>query len=198
MVPPTVPWWGRLSSLLAPILLIGGWTLAASLQPGGFDSVRLTISALAAEDAASRWVMTAAIAGTGICHLLTAAALRPAAPAGRWLLALGGAATIVVAVFPLPSSSGKSAAHGAAALAAFVLLSVWPLWSPRATARPPVPWGLRRPVARTAAVVLLAGAVAFGLSSTQGWTTSGLVERLTAGAQALWPLVVVASVPRRR
>ena len=35
----TVPRWGVLSSVAAPVLLIGGWTLAARLQPGGFDSV---------------------------------------------------------------------------------------------------------------------------------------------------------------
>ena len=29
-----VPWWGVVSSGAAPVLLVGGWTLAAWLQPG--------------------------------------------------------------------------------------------------------------------------------------------------------------------
>ena len=39
-----VPWWGVLSSAAAPVLLAGGWTVAAMLQPGSFDQVRQTIS----------------------------------------------------------------------------------------------------------------------------------------------------------
>jgi hypothetical protein len=43
-----VPWWGVVSAAAAPVLLVGGWTLAAGLQPGSFDPVADTISALAA------------------------------------------------------------------------------------------------------------------------------------------------------
>jgi len=69
-----------------PVLMIGGWTVAAALQPGSFDQVTGTISALAGYAATDRWVMTLALAGVGICHVVTALALRPAAaPAGwRW------------------------------------------------------------------------------------------------------------------
>ena len=42
-----VPWWGVISAAAAPVLLIGGWTVAAGLQPR-FDPVSDTISALAA------------------------------------------------------------------------------------------------------------------------------------------------------
>ncbi len=197
MHPLTVPWWGRLSSLLAPVLLIGGWTLAASLQPRGFDSVTGTISELAGYDATSRWVMTAGIAGTGVCHLLTAAALRPAAGAGRLLLALGGVFTLLVAVFPLPEGGGSSAAHSVVAFVAFVLLTTWPVASPRGLVRGFVPWGLRRAVARTAFALLALATLAFFAAVVLGWSPVGLLERVVAGAQALWPLAVVISVPRR-
>jgi len=196
MVPLTVVWWGRLSSLLAPVLLIGGWTVAAALQPGGFDSSTGTISELAGLDAASRCVMTAGIAGTGVCHLLTASALRPAARAGRWLLALGGAFTVLVAVFPLPAGGGSSAAHSIVAFAAFVLLTVWGAFSPRSSVRGFVPWGLRRPVARTACAVLALATLGFFAAVVLGAGPVGLLERVAAGAQALWPLAVVVSVPR--
>jgi hypothetical membrane protein len=195
--PLTVAWWGRLSSLLAPILLIGGWTVAAALQPGGFDSATGTISELAGYDAASRWVMTAGIAGTGVCHLLTASALRPAARGGRILLALGGVFTLLVAVFPLPAGGGSSAAHSVVAFVAFVLLTVWAALSPRSTVRGFVPWGLRRSVARSACAVLALLTLGFFAAVVLGAGPVGLLERLAAGAQALWPLAVVLSVPRR-
>jgi len=193
-----VPWWGRVSSALAPVFLIGGWTLAASRQVGGFDPVRRTISELAALDATDRWIMTAGIAGTGICHLVTAASLRPAASAGRTILAVGGAFTVFVAVFPLPAGGGSSQAHSAVALAAFVALSVWPFAStPRVDEGASVAWGLRRPVAISAGVVLVGLLVGFGASLSPG-TAVGLTERLVAGAQSLWPLAVIATTPRRQ
>src|SRR3984957_19143524 len=92
-----VPWWGLVSSAAAPVLLAGGWTLAAGLQPGSFDAVASTISSLAAVGAADRWVMTLALAGAGACYVITGLALRPASPAGRLILMTGGAATGLVA-----------------------------------------------------------------------------------------------------
>jgi len=49
-----VPWWGVLSAAGAPVLLVGGWTVAAALQPGSFSQVTSTISALAAYDFTAR------------------------------------------------------------------------------------------------------------------------------------------------
>jgi hypothetical protein len=53
-----VPWWGTVSSAAAPVLLVGGWTAAAALQPH-FDQIADTVSSLAAPGATDRWVMTA-------------------------------------------------------------------------------------------------------------------------------------------
>jgi hypothetical membrane protein len=183
------------------VSLIGGWSVAAALQSGGFDAVTGTISALAAVGADQRWVMSVAIAVTGVCHMITAAALQPAAPRGRLLLALGGAATVLVALLPLGAPSPVPLLHGAAALAAFVLLGVWPAAAPApADARmdAPAAWGLRRGVSRTAAAVLLTLTAAFLVASVTGMHAVGAVERAAAAAQALWPAVVVASVPRLR
>ena len=52
-----VAWWGVISAVAAPVLLIGGWTVAAGLQPR-FDPVADTVSALAAIGATDRWVMS--------------------------------------------------------------------------------------------------------------------------------------------
>jgi hypothetical membrane protein len=180
------------SSLLAPVLLIGGWTLAASLQTGGFDPRVRTISELAALDATDRWVMTVAIAATGVCHLVTSLGLRPAARTGRILLALGGVATLLVAVFPLPAG-GSSSAHTAVAVASFALLTVWAPYA--GTTDPSAPWGLRRGVALASGAVLGILTLVFFASVLAGADDVGLTERLAAGAQALWPAVVVATVP---
>jgi hypothetical membrane protein len=184
-----VPWWGVLSSAAAPVLMIGGWTVAAALQPGNFDPVTETISALAAHGAAHRWVMTAALAGLGICHITTGLALRPAARPGRLLLMAGGVATIVVAANPLPAAGGGSLPHGLAAGAGFVALAIWPAagWRRHQS----VPGGLR-PAACAAATVVLLGLL--GWFAAELWTGGGqigLSERVLAGAQSLWPLAVV-------
>ena len=181
---PPVAWWAIVSSVLAPIALIGGWSLAASRQPAGYDPVRDTISALAARGAVDRWIMTIALAVLGCCHIVTASGLRPARLAGRIVLALGGLATLGVAAFPLPVH-GTSAAHAAFAFLAFGCLSTWPA---PASARDAGP-ALTARVSRLATVVLLALLVLFGL--TLDSSAAGLTERVLAGAQALWPAVVV-------
>jgi len=197
-----VPSWVVLSSAAAPVLLIGGWSLAARRQPGGFDSGVETISALAALDANERWIMTGALAGVGLCHLMTAAGLHPASPLGRAVLALGGAATVGVAAFPLPAGGGSSAAHTATAAVAFGALAVWPLLSPRrggrdaaAVRRPDAAWALRPASAVVAGAVLLGLVGWFGVTLGTGERV-GLAERVAAGAQALWPFVVVLAARR--
>jgi hypothetical membrane protein len=178
-----VPWWAVLSAALAPVLLIGGWTLAAARQKPGFSSVRDTISALAARDATDRWLMTAALYGVGLCHLVTAAGLRDAAPVGRLTLALGGAATLAVAAFPLPMP-----AHLPPAWLAFTALAVWPAFAWRAGA---AAVGLRPGVALAAAGILVALALWLVVALFADAARVGLAERFAAGAQALWPLFVV-------
>lgn len=65
-----LPWWTRCSASAAPVLLIGGWTVAGARRPPGYDPVARTISALAALGASDRWIMTSGLVGVGVCHLL--------------------------------------------------------------------------------------------------------------------------------
>lgn len=181
---------GLLSAVAAPVLLIGGWTVAAARQPE-YDAVSGTISALAALDATDRWLMTAALTGLGLCYVVTAWSLRPAHRLGRWLLVVGGVATVLVAAFPLPSGDGRSTAHTVAAGAALVAPALWPAAAWRRGAHG---WPLRRGPALVAAAVLL-GLVGW-FAVERGGDRVGLAERVAAGAQALWPLVVVAAVAR--
>jgi hypothetical membrane protein len=179
-----IPWWAVLSATLAPVLLIGGWTVAAARQGPGFSSVRDTISALAGRGATDRWLMTAALYGLGLCHLVTALGLRSAAPTGRILLALGGVATLAVAAFPLPRE-GDSAPHTVAAWIAFAVLAIWPAFAGGAV--PSL-------VAFGGAALLVGLALWLGVSLFVDQPRLGLAERFAAGAQALWPLVIVLSV----
>ena len=182
----TVPGWALASAIAAPVGMIGGWTLAASRQPS-FDPTQETISALAATPATDAWIMTAGLALTGLAHLVTAAGLRPAPRAGRALLALGGAATLAVAALP---SDVAPRAHGIAATIGFGALALWPAFSTR-------PTGVLRPaVSVTASVALVGLLAAFGAELARGGDAVGLTERALAGAQALWPLVVVVALRR--
>ena len=193
-----VPWWAVVSSLAAPVLLIGGWTVAAAVQPLTFDAVVRTISELAARDTPHRWLMTSALVGVGLSHLATACALRPAAAAGRLVHGLGGLATLLVAAFPLPAGGRTSSAHTAAAAVAFVSLAVWPAFA----------WRRQRFPGQTVAVFLgprVSAAATCALLLTLAWFFAellvsgqrvGLAERVAAGAQVVWPLAVVLSVRR--
>ncbi len=180
----SVPWCGLVSSAAAPVLLVGGWTVAAGLQPGSFNPVSGTISALAARGATDRWVMTLALAAVGACYVITGLALRPAASPGRLILMSGGAATALVAAFPETAGDGGSPLHTLWAAIGFVALAVWPL-----AARGP---GLPGPGVRAvAAGVLLGLLVWFGTELIGGGQQVGLAERVLAGAEAVWPLATV-------
>lgn len=174
------------SSAAAPVLLIGGWLLAESRQPPGFDPFRDAISDLAAIGATDRVIMTVALAGTGLAHLITAYGLTDAARTARLLIALGGVATILVAVFPLPEQ-GSSAAHTAVATVAFLALAVWPFFSGGAAP------ALRPPVSLLAGAILLGLVTWFGVTLQTGGPL-GLAERAAAAAQAVWPLLVALSL----
>ncbi|MEU8519005.1 DUF998 domain-containing protein [Streptomyces sp. NBC_01216] len=188
----SVPRWALISSGCAPVLLVTGWVFAAFLEGAAYDPVRQTISVLAAYGAAGFWVMTAALFALGVCHLITAWGLRPAARPGRLALACGGVAALAVALNPAPSSGG-SLRHGAVAATGFVLLAAWPLLAVPSDRGGP--WALRPAPALAASAVMAVGA-GWYLLETQGHGAAGVAERFTTGVQALWPFVVVASCLR--
>jgi hypothetical membrane protein len=179
-------------SACAPVLLIGGWTVAGQLQPSSYDPLQDTISSLAGLGARDRWVMTTASIGLGLCYVLIAYGLRAAANPGRLMLVAGGAATLLVTGLPLPRV-GSSTSHGTVAAAGFVAMAVWPLGSSRRATFGTQPWALRKRAAggATLGLLLLLGCFGLALSSHE---FAGLAERAAAGAEALWPLVVVLSV----
>ena len=187
----SLPRWAALSAALTPVGMIGGWTLAAARQGPGFDAIRDTISALAAQSAAAPSIMTAGLALTGVGHLATAVALRPAALAGRLLLGAGGVATVLVAALPVDASPG---AHGIAAAVGFGALSIWPAAASRRGAT-----GVLSPRVGALATGALLALLAWFVVELQhlaadGGTRTGLAERAVAGVQSIWPLLVVGAL----
>ncbi|GGY89861.1 DUF998 domain-containing protein [Streptomyces nitrosporeus] len=216
-----VPWWILLSSVSAPVLLVGGWAVSAVLQGPGYDPASATISTLAADGAAGYWVMTPALVGLGVCHVVTAWGLRPAAPAGRAALAGGGLTAMLLALFPAPSSGG-SLDHGVVVTIGFSLLALWPVLAVRRladggpvrgpeapdragapTAPAPAgpafagdaPWGLRPGPSLVATALMWLGGAWF-LLALYAHDTAGAAERVVTFAQSFWPLVVVLSCVR--
>lgn len=198
-----VPTWAVAAAAAAPVLLVTGWTVAGARQPSGYDPVRDTISELAGPDAADPWIMTGALVLFGSCYLAIAAVLHAAGLPSRFLLAVGGMATIALVAFPRPSVGG-SLGHGTVATVAVLALALWPagtaLWLPRGPvvghlAPLAPPWAFRRAVGLSATGLLLGLVGWFALEVNVGSRT-GLAERVTALAVALWPLLAVLSARR--
>jgi hypothetical protein len=186
-----IPWWGVVSAVVAPVLLVSGWTIAAWLQPGAYNPVADTVSALAAGGAADRWVMTLTFPVVGACEVITSLALRPAASAGRLILIIGGLAGALVAASPEPAGGGGSVRHTFGAAVGLGAMAVWPVVAQRRG--PSVPWGLRPVVSDGASVVLLGALAWFGAELVTGGGQAGLAERLLGGMQTLWPVLVIMS-----
>jgi hypothetical membrane protein len=185
-----MPWWGVVSSVLAPVFLIGGWTVAAALQPVPFDAVSRSISALAAQGMPYRWVITIALLGVGACHAITGLALRPVAEAGRLMLIFGGLSGMVIAAYPQHVHSG-SPIHEIFSASGVLLMTFWPVAGMRVD--PGAPAALR-PEAAWAYGLLTLGLLLWFTTQLFGGSDLGLAERAITADQSLWPLAVVLSV----
>jgi hypothetical membrane protein len=179
-----------MTAAAAPALLVAGFLFAANLQPVSYDSLRDTISALAARGAADPWVMTAAIAAVGTCYLVTALGLSPARRIGRLALAGAGVATLSIAAFPTPLH-GFSRPHALAVIAACATMCAWPVLAAH-----------RRHRARLLRIGpnVVATAVTFGLivwfTLEMNGSDLGLAERCAAVVPALWVFPVALGARR--
>ncbi|MYS24106.1 Protein of unknown function [Streptomyces sp. DvalAA-14] len=184
-----VAWWALLSSAIAPLVLLAGYTTGAALEGHRYNPVRQTISVLAAGDNDGYWALTSTLIAVGACHLVTALGLRPAARAGRLCLAGGGLAAILLVLFPAPAKGG-SLPHGWVVGVGFSLLAVWPLLA--MDHRPDAPWALRPAPSKAASALMWLGALWFVIELETGGVV-GIAERVVTSAQAAWPVVVVVS-----
>jgi hypothetical membrane protein len=180
-----IPPWALASSIAAPLVLIVGWTLAARAQPGGFDSISGTISALSDYPATDRWIMTGALIAAGICHLITSRGVCPRGSGARRALTVAGLATIAVGAVPL---SSIGALHALCAAVSFGALAFWPVLARRAMLtqwRGTSVWML----------FFLLLIVCVVMSQPAGGV--GLLERVLAAGECLWPAAVALRLTRR-
>lgn len=182
-----IPWWVVAAACAAPVLLIGGFSVATAIQPPSYNPVRDTISELAGQGATDSWVMTSALAGVGLCFLLTAIGLQSARPVGRALLAAGGAAVLLIAVFRQPHR-GYSLPHELAVIAAGLTCCTWPVFASHR--RHPALLLTRTPSIAAAGVSL--GLAAWYSLESHG-ALLGLAERCAAAAPPLWLLAVAVT-----
>jgi hypothetical membrane protein len=183
-----IPWWAAVAAGTAPVLLIGGFFIAASIQPASYSPVRDTISELAAPGATDSWLMTSALAGVGVCYLIAALGLNPARPAGRFMLVAGGTGTLLIATFRQPEH-GYSVPHELAVIVAASACCIWPFFASHRLHRALL---LTRGPSAAATGVLLGLAAWYALDSRGA--LRGLSERCAAAAMALWlPAVVITS-----
>lgn len=186
-----VPWWGTVSSAAPPVLLAAGWTIAAFLQARPYNPVTDTVSSLAGIGATDRWVMTLAFALAGACEAVTALALWPAGVTGRFTLAAGGIAGILVAQYPVHLGDKAPGSHVLWAVVGLTALAVWPAAASRSG--PAAPWPLRPEVSVRVTVVLLVLLAWFGLELVTSAGQAGLAERVLGEAQSAWPFAVTMS-----
>jgi hypothetical membrane protein len=184
-----VAWWALLSSGLAPVVLISGWTAAELLEGPGYDPVTQTISVLAAGGACGYWVLTVTLITVGACYLVTALGLHAATLAGRLSLGGGGVSAMLLAMFPAPRTGG-SLPHGSVVAVGFTLLALWPVLT--ADRSGVAPWGLRFGPSIAVTALMWAGALWF-VVELQVHGSAGVAERVVTSAQSLWPVVVVTS-----
>jgi len=187
-----------ISATLAPVIFIGG-TFAAELMSPDFNPIVQTISELAAGDAPTRVFMTVIFMLTSLCHAVTASFATGIGWPGRVVIAIAAVSTFGVALFPLPTMAGTSVEHRIAAMIGFVALAAWPLFGMR---RPrEYPWIIRPWGAIAGTGLMTVFCVWFLLVWARpelGYV--GVVERLAANTESLWPAIVVWSLfaARRR
>ncbi|MDX6353134.1 MAG: hypothetical protein QOF98_37 [Streptomyces sp.] len=189
-----VAWWALLSSGIAPVVLVGGWTVAEVLQGPDYNPVTQTISVLAAGAPRVYWVLTAMLVSVGSCYLLTAWGLHAAHLAGRLSLGGGGLSAILLAIFPAPATGG-SLPHGSVVTVGFTLLALWPVLATRRRATAATPWGLRPAPSIAVSALMWLGALWFVIE-LQIHGSAGVAERVVTSLQSLWPVIVVISCLR--
>ncbi len=177
--------------MLAPVALVGGWLVAGTLQPASYSPMRQTMSALAGDAAADRWVMTAALLVVGSCQIATGAGLTGVRGPARIVLIATGLSTLGIAATPEPAT-GPTPRHLAFAVSCVVTTAVWPLLVARRS--PGRSWILSVYGGATVTVVFAGLSCWLLIAARSGGGDLGLAERLTSAVQGLFPFVVALAV----
>lgn len=182
-----VPRWAILSAGLAPIVLVGAWLVADSLQPRTYSPIRDTVSVLAGLDGTDRWIMTWALFVICGCYLVTAFGLVGLGLPARVLLIVAGMCSAGIALSPEPPS-GPTTAHLTWTAIGGVTIAIWPAVAGWHLQDRPLVLSTRPSIAVS---VLFVGLLAWVvLEAREGGSDLGLAERLDSGIQTCWPFVV--------
>jgi hypothetical membrane protein len=185
--------WAAVSAALAPLVMIGAWLVAETLQPPSYSPVGSSISGLAGLAGADRWIMTSALFLVGACYLVTAAGMRGLRAPARIVLVIAGLSSVGIADSPEPVN-GSSPQHLAWTSLGAVAISVWPAFTASRAPSPPLILRARGAAAVTAVFLVL---LAWLTAETQHGTVLGLAERLVSGVQVTWPFIVTRALQRR-
>ena len=180
------------SAALAPMVMIGAWLVAETLQPPSYSPLSSSISGLAGLAATDRWIMTSALFLVGACYLVAAVGLPGLRTPARVVLMIAGLSSIGIADSPEPAG-GTSPQHLAWTSLGAVAITVWPAFTAsRSPSAPPV---LRaRNVAAVTAIFLIL--LAWLTVETQHGPVLGLTERSVTGIQVTWLFIVARALQR--
>lgn len=161
------------------------------MRTEAYNPVSQTLSALAI-DGRGQWIMTAGLAISAGCQIVTAVGLRVLPPLARIALVLAECCSLAVAA--LPDRLGTAIPHVTLTGLAATLLTIWPLLTVPLVR--PLSWTRRVRWAVSAFALL---AILLIWMSYDAWRGIhlGLSERTAATGEILWPLVVVVSARHR-
>jgi hypothetical membrane protein len=191
--------WVRLPALVgsiaAPLFSFVGQFIAILNFPA-YNPFAQTISELAAGDAPTQAWMTGVFCATGAASLLVAFYAPIISIAGRIFIFVSGLSFFGVAAFPLETMAAPSGVgHRLSAIIGFILLAAWPLVSIRRDRS--FPWVLRPTAAISATLVMAAFCFWFlAVWANTGSGYVGTMERIAAGLEGIWPMIVVIVVWR--
>lgn len=170
---------GPLAGIGAPVSFIGGWVVAGALTKD-YSPTKDFISDLAAVDAPTRPLMTAAFVGFGVLAPIWARAVSRALDEPKLQVSITAAAvgTLAVAALPLGASWGD-APHGLAAAVSYVAMASTPLIGGAAFQRR----GMRR--AAWASYATGAASAVMLIGSTLG-RYDGALQRAGLGVVDAW------------
>ena len=135
--------------------------------------------------------MTAALLLVGSCQITTGAGLTGVRLPARIVLILTGLSTLGVAATPEPAT-GPTSRHLAFAVSCVVTTAVWPVLVAR---RAPAQSRILSVYSCATVTVIFAGLSCWLLvAARDGSGDLGMVERLTAAVQGLFPLVVALAL----
>jgi hypothetical protein len=190
--PRPVPWWVLVTSALIPLLLTSAWLIAGGLQPASYSPMQQTVSVLAGQAGAHRWIVTSALYVVGVCYLVGAYGLSCLRRSARVALIVSGAASIGIAASPEPVV-GSTTRHMVFTTIGAAVIAIWPALAARRGAAASV---LLSPPVATAATIAFVSMLAWLVVETQGGSALGLAERLDSSIEITWPFVVVSTLPR--